>query len=235
MATPQITIPIPIFADIVIPSFQLPLAPTLPLVGQTTVFDGAITSPPLPLGDLFGFDYGSLLFGFPLTFGGLVQNQFETGATMVNVSGGVGPFDGTYSYNGVLQPGNEQILADYTLNITGPGYLSDLEAWALGLINDNADVFAGFAYDLFIASDPCTSDLLPVTVPGALLNTCRSIFEQIDPSGLTLQLTSLGTVSGAFAGHKSITPVPLPAALPLLAGGIAIFGLMGLGRRRRAA
>lgn len=42
-------------------------------------------------------------------------------------------------------------------------------------------------------------------------------------------------ISIAIRGGSVVTPVPVPAALPLLGLGLGVFGLMGLRRRRRAA
>lgn len=218
-----------------IPSFGLDLVPPIELAGTTTVFDGAVTSPELPVGAIFGFDFGSPLIGSPLTFGNLVQNQFETGATTVSTSGGLGPFDGSFTYNGTLLPGNEVIEATYLLEITDSGLLGGVETFITDLFNDNAAQFQQTAFDLFLALDPCTADFLPIEVPGAFVGTCRNIIGGLDPALFTLELASLGTLTGEFHKSKTITPVPVPAALPLLAGGIAVFGLMGLRRRKMAA
>lgn len=230
--TPEIVIPVPIFPDITIPGFTVPVAPTIPLAGSIPVFNGSVISPPLPLGAIFTFDYGSLLLGAPLTFGEVVQNQFETGATVVNVSGAAGPFGGTFAYDGVLQPGGDVILADYMLKVTGPGLLGELEGIALGVINDNAERFVGAAFDQFLATDPCVS-VFGLSSAGA--NLCRPFIEGLDPNLFGIEVASLGTITAAYDLHKSITPIPVPAALPLLASGLAAFGLIGARRRKQAA
>lgn len=235
LITPAFTIPVPIFPDISIPSFNAPLSFPIPLPAPGTIYDASVTSPPLPLGGIFGFDFGSPLLGTPLTFGTLVQNQFETGATVVAVSGAVGPFDWLFDYTGILQPGNEVIEAVYSLSIGGSGLLAELEALALGLLNENKDALIDLAIEGFLASDPC-STVFGLTGGGLAL--CRPALPGlVNPLADQFDLTvdGFGTFSAGYSASKTITPVPVPAALPLLAGGIAVFGLMGLRRRRRAA
>lgn len=208
---------------IVLPSQTLTLSPTIPLTTLGTVYDASFTSPELPVGDIFAFDYGSPLFGVPLSFGDIVQDQFETGATTVSVAGAIGPVGGSLDYMGVLQPGGNVILGTYALSLTEPGILGQLEAYALGLINDNTDQFADLAFELFLGSNPCAQF-------GVLAGTCNTLVAGLNPGDFGLTVNSLGTISADYSLAKSITPVPLPAGAGLL---LAALGGLGLMRRRR--
>jgi len=214
---------------VTIPSQTLPISPDLPLANLGTVYDGSVRSPALPVGDVFAFDYGTPLLGVPLSFGQIVQDQFETGDATVSVSGGIGPFNSMFDYDGTLNADGDVIMADYALSITGPGILGDLETFALGLINDNIDQFAGLAFDLFLGTDPCGS-LSPLAA-----GTCNTILAGLDPNAFLLTVNSIGTLSADYTLNKSIAPVPLPAALPLMGGGLALLGMMGWRRRRYGA
>jgi hypothetical protein len=216
---------------VVLPSLSVDLSPTIPLLASTTIFDKSFTSPDLPLGALFGFDYGTPLFGTPLTFGDLVQDQFETGATTVSVAGAVGPFGGVYNYSGVLQPGGEVILADYSLSLTGPGLIADIEGYLLGLLNDNTDLLFDLAFEQLLASNPCAGLGLSAVATGL----CNAFIGGLDQSEVSIAVTSLGTVTGGYELSKSITPVPVPFSLPLLASGLAVMGFVGSRRRKASA
>lgn len=244
ITTPEISIPAGAFCfgsgifQVCNPALNVPSGTitvdntTIPLTGLGTVYDASYKSPDLPLGDIFAFDYGTPLFGTPLSFGELVQDQFETGDATVNVVGGIGPFNSVFDYEGVLQPGGEVILADYALGITGPGILGEIEAFALDLINDNTDLLADFAFNQFLASDPCAEfGNLPFIGTG-IEAECNTLIADLDPFGFGLTVNSIGTLSADYTLSKSIVPVPVPAALPLLAGGIGLLGLMGWRRRR---
>ncbi|RKF12380.1 hypothetical protein D6850_18075 [Roseovarius spongiae] len=231
ITTPEIVIVDEIcFGSLCSPAMTLPsqtinVSPDVPLLGLGTVFEGSVRSPDLPLGDVFAFDYGTPLLGAPLSFGDLVQNQFETGDATVSVTGGVGPFNSVFDYDGELQPGGDVILAEYALGITGPGILGDIESFALDLINDNTDQLTGLAFDLFLGTDPCGGY-------GVFEATCNALLAGLDPDSFGVTVNSLGTLSADYTLSKSIVPVPLPAALPLMAGGLGLLGLMGWRRRR---
>ncbi|MCC5793368.1 MAG: hypothetical protein JJT85_01370 [Chromatiales bacterium] len=205
------------------PGFDVPLNPTIPLAGPFPVYDKSFVSSELPLGGVFGFDFGSLLGGAPQTLGDVVQTQFETGATTVSESGSLGPFNGAYQYEGLLQPGGDTILADYSFILTGPGLLGDLESLALGVLNENTALVADLVFDLFLATNPCGS----LTVGQSL---CNDFLAGLGGLDLGITFDSLVDFSIDFTLAKSIVPVPAPATLPLVALGL---GLIGLARVRR--
>lgn len=215
---PWLCFPVP---AVTLPPISLPINPSLPIASLGTVYDASYTSPNLAFGDLLAFDYGTPLLGAPLNFGELVQDQFETGDTTVNVAGGLGPFGAMFDYNGVLSGDGTTITGDYNLSLTGPGILADLEAFALDLLNDNTDQFVDIAFDLFLASDPC----------GLLGQACIDALEALDSSEFGINVTSLGTLTADYKLAKSITPVPLPAGLPLLLAGLGGLAFM---RKRKA-
>jgi hypothetical protein len=236
LTTPEITISAArevcsFFGCITIPAVTLPsqtinVTPNIPLASFGTVFSGSFQSPELPVGNILSYDFGTPLLSTPLSFGELVQDQFETGATAVNVAGGVGPFGATFDYSGALQPGGNVILGNYALSLTEPGILGTIEAWALGLLNDNTEVLTDYAFDLFLASNPCA-------VYVGLVGTCNTLVGGLAPDSFGLVVNSLGTVTADYTLTKSITPspIPLPAGLPLLMAGLGAIGLL---RRRRA-
>lgn len=227
---PGTTICLPFFGcnttpDITLPSQTIPLNPTIPLTDPISIYDYSYTSSALPLGGIFNLDFGSLLLGDSLTLGNVVQAQFETGATTVSESGSLGPIEGSYQYEGVLQPGNTTILGSYVLDITGPGLLGELEGFALGILNDNSDLLFDLAFGALLASNPCGG----LTVGQGI---CNDLINGLGSTDLQVTVNSIGNFSTDFSLLKSIVPVPAPATLPLLALGIA---LAGLASRRRAS
>jgi hypothetical protein len=55
------------------------------------------------------------------------------------------------------------------------------------------------------------------------------------PGRYVLQVrgTVTGAAGGSYAGVLNLTPVPLPAALPLLGAGLGLIGAFGARRRRK--
>jgi hypothetical protein len=49
---------------------------------------------------------------------------------------------------------------------------------------------------------------------------------------LEIRASSVGTAGGSYSGVVNLTPVPLPAALPLLFSGLGLFGAF---RRKQSA
>lgn len=207
-----------------LPSQVIPLNPTIPLLAPITVYDYSYTSSALPLGGIFNFDFGTPLLGDALTLDNVVQTQFETGATTVSESGSVGPFNGSYEYQGVLQPGGTTILGSYMLDITGPGLLAEVEDFALGIINDNTDLLFDLAFGQLLAANLC-GDL---TIGQGL---CNDFIAGLGATDLQISVNSIGNFSADFAKLKSIVPVPAPATLPLVALGLALMGLLNIRRR----
>ena len=250
ISTPAFTVNLGIFGSYNVPSlsasFNVPI-PVLP--AQANVYDATYVSPALPLGAIFGFDYGTPLFGFPLTFGQVVQDQFETGEANVNVAGGLGPFGATFDYDGTLDGSGEVITATYGLTTTDSGILGDIEAFALGLLNDGTTDLIGAAFDLLgtstIASGVCAGagSALGFSgfLAGAVNEACADVvaglvgtdFSGLDGFGFTVD--SLGAFTADVSVRNSITPVPLPAAGLLLLGGLGAFGIAARRKRRMVA
>jgi hypothetical protein len=225
---PGICIPfIGCLPDTTLPSQVIPFTPSISLAGPVNVYNLSYTSSELPLGQIFNFDFGTPLLGDALTIDDVVRTQFQTGATSVSETGSVvGPLMASYEYNGVLQPDGNTILADYQLDVTGPGFLGDLEMALLDIINDNTDLLADLALEALIASNPCGG-------LGPLQGACNNILAGLDSSQLGISVDSIGNFSSTYSLQKSIVPVPVPATLPLLALGLVLVGLAG--RRRKVA
>jgi hypothetical protein len=215
--------------DISLPSQIIPLTPSISLTNPINVYDLSYTSAELPLGKIFAFDFGTPLLGDALTVDDYVQAQFETGATSVSETGTVvGPLMGSYEYTGVLQPDGTTILADYTLDITGPGLLAELEASLLEIINENAALLSEIALKALIVSNPCAG-------LGIGESICNDVLNGLNPSQLLVSVDSIGNFSADYSLQKSIIPVPVPATLPLLALGVALMGVTSARRRKVAA
>jgi hypothetical protein len=214
--------------DVTVPSQTIPLNPTIALTSPVNVYNLSYTSPVLPLGQLFTFDFGTPILGQPQTINNLVQEQFETGATTVNETGSLGPFTGTYEYEGVLQPSGDTILAEYMLNITGPGLLADLENALLEIINENTGLLASLALEALKATDPCGG----LTVGQ---DVCEDFLAGLDGDDLQIAVLGIGNFSTDYTWLRSIEPVPVPATLPLLALGVVLVGLTSRRRRKDSA
>lgn len=209
--------------DVTLPSQIIPLTPTISLTGPVNVYNYSFTSAELPLGDVFTFDFGTPLLGDALTVDDLVRAQFEAGATTVSETGfAVGPFMGSYGYEGVLQPDGTTILGSYMLDISGQGFLAELEAYLLGIFNENADLLSELALGALLASNPCGNLTIGQTA-------CNDAINGLTSTDLRVTVDSIGNFSSTFSLQKSIIPlrepVPAPATLPLLALGVAAMGL----------
>jgi hypothetical protein len=150
-------------------------------------------------------------FGAPSNFSfGTSQAIAVTGPSAVtgSISGGLSnsAANGTVS---VAPFGQPKLLAAY-VSAGGPNVNLGVD---VGDGQTNNGGVQTFAYGPFDASDPNFAG-------------DWTLF------GLDLKFTGSGDGDGyAFTGVATITPVPAPAALPLLAAGLAVFGLFA---RRRA-
>ena len=123
---------------------------------------------------------------------------------------GIGCFTGSHIFGG-----GQGIL---------PG--GDIVAWTIDNIAPGANSIEG-SFD--------------VTATGGSAATSLPMFlTYLGGFGIDLGLDPAGPLAAVpdqvgFAASATLTPVPLPAALPLLGGGLALFGLMGWRKRRKAA
>ena len=102
----------------------------------------------------------------------------------------------------------------------------DIVAWTIANITLGANSISG-SFDITASGDSAATSLpMFLTYLGGF-----GIDLGLDPAG---PLAAVPDGVG-FAASATLTPVPLPAALPLLGGGLALFGLMGWRKRRKAA
>jgi hypothetical protein len=207
-----------------IPSQVIPVNPSIALTDPINVYNVSYVTGVLPVGGVFNFDFGTPLLGQALTLDTVVQNQFESGATTVSETNTVGPFTSIFDYEGVLQPGGEQILGEFMLGVTGPGLLAELENLLLGLINENTDLIVELVFDLLLQTDPCAA-------AGVLEDVCNEALANLDPNSIGIEVVSLGNFDATYIWRNSIESVPVPASLPLVALGLVLMGVTS--RRRR--
>jgi hypothetical protein len=127
-----------------------------------------------------------------------------------------GDLDGDYTFGGGwgLLPAGDMVAWEFSNlmnNSTGigPGEVEVTGDFVFTLSGSDVDASVASATEFLLG--------VPLTLPACCLPS------GVLPLKMTLTLTPLSTTP-----H----PIPLPAALPLLAGGVALFGLMGWRRRR---
>jgi len=57
----------------------------------------------------------------------------------------------------------------------------------------------------------------------------------LDAGNYYLDISGTGGGTSGYGGNLSVSPVPIPGALPLFAGGMALLGYLGFKRKRKAS
>jgi hypothetical protein len=156
--------------------------------------------------------------------------------TNVQVTTGTGPnilLNGDFSLGAV--PGNPNQPVDWT-------YLNVFNSFAAGVPSTNCLGPASCYFDGSVqAYDAITQSL--TTTPGQLYNVSFSLdddgglttFSALSTNGDTTDTGGNGIDLLVYAGNGVPTaPTPLPAALPLFAGGLGMLGLFGRRRKQKA-
>jgi hypothetical protein len=194
------------------------------LVGDPSLSTGGIAVNDVTAGGTFTYNQ---------TFGPLGSFSVTTGASSANYafytdyvfSVGPGSLDtisstinlGTaYAVNG-FQARLYSYNAGGNQNLTVPG-LTSAGLSAYNSMALNGGVLDAWSSVLNLGGTTATSLVIPETTLAAGTYV------------LELRGTSVGAAGGSFSGVLNVTPVPLPAALPLLMSGLGLLGL----RRRRA-
>ncbi|MEM1045869.1 MAG: PEP-CTERM sorting domain-containing protein [Pseudomonadota bacterium] len=139
---------------------------------------------------------------------------------------------GTFDYDGSGNFSNVNITA------SGGGLAAPLSFTSIDI--DSSDLYLGALQD----SSPVGDIILNLVFPSGLGNGPGPVGLRTGTGfdGLLIcdggGVNDCGIVTGfstVVSGAAIVSPVPLPAALPLLAGGLGLIGLMGWRRKRRAA
>jgi hypothetical protein len=72
-------------------------------------------------------------------------------------------------------------------------------------------------------------------MPRVVSSNRRAFFPVTASGGLTFAFADIANTSGDVFATTTGTVAPLPAALPLFAGGLGALGLLGWRRKRKAA
>ncbi len=204
--------------------------------------------------DLFGSAVNAALDSATLTVDGLTLNATASNGGVVDVYSGGGPNglvigapsngDANTDFSGLTNPasGDYSLIFDKavtSIEVTF-GFLSNIASPPETISTFSADATALSATDIIVSNLVGTSYTAAgviianlgvgngtgiFTYSGAAFNSF-SFFHEQNPTNIGFVISNL---------KVELAPVPVPAALPLLAGGLGLMGLLGWRRKRKTA
>jgi hypothetical protein len=170
----------------------------------------------------------SFSFGDSFNQAGNVSTSADFGATVGSLTGSPWNFQDNilFSTNGAT------VQSQAIAQLTGPTSVTDLQIRIISLTN-NTPANAGH----LVGNGSVTtiqSGWTNLQIPVLNTNITATLANFVNPGSYILQVRGEAAAGSSYSGTISFTPVPLPAALPLLLSGLGVFGSFARRNKQRA-